>query len=575
MDEIDFNVENYDIDELVQLLNFDNTPTNSDMIVHRIDILKRKYKSKPKYIKFFSEVGKKLILNFENFNKETWEEQYEQDDTLSAKVLTQQYLDEKNDDKNLILDPKRDIIGVKKLSETQQFATKSTTQGTRNPITINKIRRIVNFDSQYREILNPISTTCTDINGNYTIDPNNVNQINHVNPEIRLFQPTNYTVNLNQPLTNVIDISLESVEIPNSWYVFSSDYGTNALEFVYLNSGNIVKNKIEIENGNYQPSELVTELNTVCQANNIPILFEYKATTGKISITNQDNSIEWTINFYIEDSESSGCSAQKTLNEKGSKTPSPGNKIGYNLGWLLGFRVKTLILEPLSKKTASSLLDTHGPKYFLLTLDDFNNNKPNKDLISLVDNSSKNFKLPKYYNSQTMDSRYGVVRDAAGNVIGNTYYKGYSAADGDGWKCKDIAGPPQERGCAENDLNIDLISNLTKKQQYTVEQLTLANTSNSTVTLDDNTTLSTVVNRYSSPNSSDLLARIPISTSRQQYNTSIVFRNRHPEYTKRVYFGPVKLRKFKIRLLNDKGFEVNLNDQDWSFSIYVTQLYQF
>ena len=74
MDEIDFNVENYDIDELIQLLNFDNSPINEDMIVHRIDILKRKYKSKPKYIKFFNEVGKKLILNFEKFNKETWDE---------------------------------------------------------------------------------------------------------------------------------------------------------------------------------------------------------------------------------------------------------------------------------------------------------------------------------------------------------------------------------------------------------------------------------------------------------------------------------------------------------------------
>ena len=565
MDDIDFNIDNYDIDELVQLLNFDKVPTNEDMIVHRIDVLKRKYKSKPKYIKFFSEIGKKLILNFEHFNKETWEEQYEQDDTLSAKVLTQQYLDEKDDFKNLMLDPNRNIIGIKKLPNDQRYSTKSNTQGVRNPITINQIRRIVNFDSQYREILNPISTTCADINGNYTVEPNNIDQINHVNPEIRLFQPTNYTVNLNQPLSNVVDISLESVEIPNSWYVFSSDYGTNALEFVYTNSGNIVKNKVKIEDGNYQPAELVTEINTLCQMNNIPILFEYKVINGKISVSNQDNAIEWTINFYIEDSESSGCAAQKTLNEEGSNTPSPGNKIGYNLGWLLGFRVKTLVLNPSEKKVASSILDTFGPKYFLLTLDDFNNNKPNKDLISLVDSSSKNFKLPKYYNPQTMDSRYNK----------DTYYPGKTANDGEAWKCKDIAGPPAERGCAENELNIDLASNLTKKQQYTVEQLTLANTSNSTVTLDDNTTLSTVVNRYRSPNSSDLLARIPININRQQYNTSIVFRNRNPEYTKRVYFGPVKLRKFKIRLLNDKGFEVNLNDQDWSFSIYVTQLYQF
>ena len=32
MDEIDFNVDNYDIDELVQLLNFDNNPTYGPFI---------------------------------------------------------------------------------------------------------------------------------------------------------------------------------------------------------------------------------------------------------------------------------------------------------------------------------------------------------------------------------------------------------------------------------------------------------------------------------------------------------------------------------------------------------------
>ena len=740
MDEIDFNVDNYDIDELIQLLNFDTTPTNEDMILHKITFLTKKYKEKPKYIKFFNEIGKKLILNFEQFNKETWQESYETDGSLSAKVLTQQYLDNEKDSKNLILDKKRDIIGIKKVSETKTFATKNNTQGERNPVMINQIRRIVNFDSQYREILNPISSTC-DINGNYTNNPSNINNINHVNPEIRLFHPTNYTVNLNQPLTNVVDLSLESVEIPNSWYVFSSDYGTNALEFssfrkrepdkiadIYLpqittgytliietirspyfprvrdteigitkvvdadgtvdktktwlkindddghylfsklsfdstECSNMQNNiyqlwigqyntqftlgndpavnykyeagknwrfrikiidsdgvllpeftplyfdgvlpteavgiaktfiinsqpisstpppeeeyKLKLENGNFTPTQLIDEINSLCGLNDIPVDFTYSSRTGKVSIKNLNTLYPTTIKFYIEDSESSGCSAQKTLNDEGSDTPSPGNKIGYNLGWLLGFRVKTLELAPSEKKVGKGLLDTFGPKYFILTLDDFNNNKPNKDLISLVDNSAKNFKLPDYYNSQTMDRRFGVIRDPiSGNIISNTYYPGHVAGDADAidWKCQDAAGPAADRGCSENDLNRDLRSNLTKKQQYTVDQLTLANTSGGTVTLDDGSTLSTVVNRYKSPNSSDLLVRIPITTARQEYTKSIVFRNENPEYTKRVYFGPVKLRKFKIRLLNDKGFEVNLNDQDWSFSIHVTQLYQF
>ena len=740
MDEIDFNVDNYDIDELVQLLNFDTTPTNEDMILHKITFLTKRYKEKPKYIKFFNEIGKKLILNFEQFNKETWQESYETDGSLSAKVLTQQYLDNEKDSKNLILDKKRDIIGIKKVSETKTFATKNNTQGERNPVMINQIRRIVNFDSQYREILNPISSTC-DINGNYTNNPSNINNINHVNPEIRLFHPTNYTVNLNQPLTNVVDLSLESVEIPNSWYVFSSDYGTNALEFssfrkrepdkiadIYLpqistehtliietirspyfprvrdteigitkvvdadgtvdktktwlkindddghylfsklsfdsaECSNMENNiyqfwigqyntqftdgsdptvnykyeagknwrfrikiidsdgvllpeftplyfdgvlpteavgisktfiinsqplsstppveeyKLKLENGNFTPTQLIDEINSLCGLNDIPVDFTYSSRTGKVSIKNLNTLYPTTIKFYIEDSESSGCSAQKTLNDEGSNTPSPGNKIGYNLGWLLGFRVKTLELTPSEKKEGKGLLDTFGPKYFILTLDDFNNNKPNKDLISLVDNSAKNFKLPDYYNSQTMDSRFGVIRDPISpkKIVSNTYYPGHGAGDADAanWECQDTAGPAAKRGCSENDLNRDLRSNLTKKQQYTVDQLTLANTSGGTVTLDDGSTLSTVVNRYKSPNSSDLLVRIPITTARQEYTKSIVFRNENPEYTKRVYFGPVKLRKFKVRLLNDKGFEVNLNDQDWSFSIHVTQLYQF
>lgn len=475
MDEIDFNVDNYDIDELVQLLNFDTTPTNEDMIVHKITFLTKKYKEKPKYIKFFNEIGKKLILNFEQFNKETWQESYETDESLSAKVLTQQYLDNEKDSKNLILDKNRDIIGIKKVSEAKTFATKNNTQGERNPVLINQIRRIVNFDSQYREILNPISSTCTDSDGRYSIDNT---KINSINPEIRLFHPTNYTVNLNQPLTNVVDLSLESVEIPNSWYVFSSDYGTNALEFDYIpkndqlvadiylpqiptgytlvieslrnpthpslrdpqigitnavktenivwlssennddggpgllsklefsptsltektvyelwvgeyktnftdaqNPSTLYKNevgknwririkiqdglgnsldeftdiiidgvipadgvglaktfiinyvspntvyenkKIVIEDGNYQPDELMYAINNLCVLNYIPVEFTFSSINGKVSITNLNTQYKTTIKFYIEDTESSGCSAQKTLNGEGSNTPSPG-----------------------------------------------------------------------------------------------------------------------------------------------------------------------------------------------------------------------------------------------------------
>ena len=43
---------------------------------------------------------------------------------------------------------------------------------------------------------------------------------------------------------------------------------------------------------------------------------------------------------------------------------------------------------------------------------------------------------------------------------------------------------------------------------------------------------------------------------------------------KRVYFGPIRLLKMRIRLFNDKGYLVNLNGADWAFKMVVKRLYQ-
>ena len=241
---------------------------------------------------------------------------------------------------------------------------------------------------------------------------------------------------------------------------------------------------------------------------------------------------------------------------------------------MLGFRTLSLEINPtknynvknpytnnfeFGKYRSSSTIDVFGPKYLLLTLDDFNNNKPNKDLISLIDNNSNNFKLPEYYKPQTMNT--SIFVNGTGVNINKKYQPGH--ANDPNYLCVDVAGPPSDRGCAENDINVDLISNLTQRQQYSVAQMIAANTGSNRKP------------RYSSPNSTDILLRIPINTAPSNPNQVISFKNDKPEETKRIYFGPVKLRKFNVRLLNDKGFEVNLKDRDWSFSVIVNQLYQF
>lgn len=606
----DFNVNHYDIEELAAILKFEYVPLNKGVIQRRILDLKRKFAKQEKYQKFFNDAEKRLIENLELYNKQSWKDQYEQDNSEAAKVLQNQFLvkntKEVRDKTNQIINQEKNIIGRAQLPINRTFATKNAVQGKINGMLITETKRIINFDSHYRQILDPSSVDCDSID--YA-----------ANLETRLYTSSNYIVNLNTPLTNVIDITLDSVEIPNSWYTFSSDYGTNQFSIYWEN----VYYTIAIENGNYSKQQLVIEINnkiynTKDVSNNyifrgyymtsnaytdissnqdtakfpFPIIkFAYAAYNDKISIFNYDPqgrvaACKWYDESPIEDP----CAATQT-----TESPRPGGKVDYNFGWLMGFRQKFSHVHPYQylssgaywesndgtvqgqsrtppggaitpttyfqlnqgeelyygKTRPKSTVDIKGTQYFIISLDDFNNNKPNLDLIALVDTVDKTFKIPSYINTQTMDKRFGP----------GTFYPGFTNTSG--YECQDVADiNNNERACSTNDLNIDLSSNLTKAQKYTADQISLALKQQS-------------VNRYKSPNSADLLARFSVNRNPLDWNTSIIYNNPDKELTKRKYFGPVKLTKFGIKLLNDKGFEVNLNDRDWSFSIIATSLYQY
>ena len=43
--------------------------------------------------------------------------------------------------------------------------------------------------------------------------------------------------------------------------------------------------------------------------------------------------------------------------------------------------------------------------------------------------------------------------------------------------------------------------------------------------------------------------------------------------SKRTYFGPVNIKKLHIKLLDELGRKVDLNNRDFSFGIEIEQLY--
>ena len=68
----DFDVANYDIEELAAILKFEHIPLNEGKIKRRIIELKRKFINQSKYINFFEDAEKKLLKNLKMYNEPTW-----------------------------------------------------------------------------------------------------------------------------------------------------------------------------------------------------------------------------------------------------------------------------------------------------------------------------------------------------------------------------------------------------------------------------------------------------------------------------------------------------------------------
>jgi len=96
------------------------------------------------------------------------------------------------------------------------------------------------------------------------------------------------------------------------------------------------------------------------------------------------------------------------------------------------------------------------------------------------------------------------------------------------------------------------------------------------IEIDDyhnNFTTDTVISMNTATSSyigKNILARITVSSGSNTIITNnagdFIFRTRD-------YFGPIKLEKMSIRLLNRFGEVINLNHNDYSFALEITQLY--
>ena len=526
-EENNINIDNYSIEDIMELLNLPDDPSenvineNTDRI-----ITKMRSEGNHEYVIFFQEARDKILDHIDELDNEDNEDnednsqnkQYDETTQLgnwwkneypsqTNQTQTDKYTDRKHrvqvfEGKNKHFQMNRERLGI-----NQNYSV-PVVQDVLNPNLKNKTTRIISVDSQYRQNIFP-----------YT----------HGDTSSATFN-ADYTFNLSDTLKNVISIKLYSIQIPTTWNTFEHSLGNTCME--YSNNTSAVPTTITIEPGNYDINGLINELNDKFILHNCDISASIAPSNTihkKIQFSSTNQALEPTLTFYKEEGmiDSSGNSC------------GTGSKINQNLGWNLGFRREPDISGNIAITTNNNSRiadvppDLYGPKYFMLVVDDYNNNHVNNGLVNMSDTESK-LNLPNYYNkaSKSVDNSLNINCPTPNTISKKTPFM--------------IKSSPRQ---------------LTQAQLYTVNEIINNRNKNN--------------NRVTGPTTGNVLAILPLRQINQLRPDPYTEFGPTIQTNERTYFGPVDIERLRVRLLDDKGNLVNLNGHDWSFSFIIEQLYQY
>ena len=368
---------------------------------------------------------------------------------------------------------------------------------------------------------------------------------------------TDYTLDLSDPLVNAISLRLYSFQIPVGWYTIETYNCSFWLQF-YDDIGqpilftNLLQNwiNISIPPGRYDSTTLVVALNTALtgqfdfSGTAHPIPVTYNSTTSKITMYlygGVDSSLNLTIN-------------DKTFITFFSTNGSMGsNSILLNykntLGYLMGYTDVTSVAVLLNGNEGASLLNLSGPQYLILAIDDYNQNHINNGLIGITEYSNT-LKLPSYYNP-SMPVKYTAPTASAvqtSQVLQEDSTLLTTQKLDITYKTTQQVLPTAPRI-------------LTQAQIYSINQIMKNNENNTTY-------------KSAAPTTTDTFAIIPIKGN-------VGFGDVYTDFSgavqdnKRTYFGPVRIDRLHVKLLDDKGNLLDLHGLDWSITLICENLYQY
>jgi hypothetical protein len=183
------------------------------------------------------------------------------------------------------------------------------------------------------------------------------------------------------------------------------------------------------------------------------------------------------------------------------------------------FLSQSLIKKDVVTLKGDTVLSIYLYNYFMIILDDYNQNHLNDGLVTIARRDSS-VTLPNYANR----SKY---------------------------QCDPVTG---------NLIHTTTDNSLTQRQMYSVQQIiNTQNTNRGSVT--------------SGPFIKDMFAVLPLKTNSEPGTVYVEFGGTL-QVQERIYFGPVNIHRISIKLINDKGDVVDLNGANWSIQLTCQQLYQ-
>ena len=378
---MDLNIDNYKNEELFNILDINikslqNNDLNYDFLYNKLQIKINNLKNIE--IDEFSEISENKAQLVDFF--------------YQCFIKINKLIQEKQKN-NVIVQDNHNIIKNNE-NKKEEYYPVNYKSGILNPLTIKTFKKIININTRFRDNYNNTSST-------------------------------DFVINLPYTLKKVLSMQIINYQLPKTVYTISSKLGSNCF---YVDDILIL-----LSNGSYSSDVIVEEINYRLDENGCNVALDYNSITGKMTFSSKNNTA-FTLNFnYFENSDMKYNLSNNI------------NKEQLTLGWLLGFRGNHIdkklkkydnfnnIYKDHMTYESESIYDNIGNNYFLLSVNDYQNNhdtvfiSPFKDQ-SLSDNNvlaklsvccEKSVQYPKriYFGPTDINKLYIKIYDEFGRII--------------------------------------------------------------------------------------------------------------------------------------------------------------